>query len=77
MSQSHFIVYERDAKWQFTNKGSITAPFDNRFEAIEAAIGAARTSGDPHSIVIVQDPGTDEEIVWRHTEDSAENSEEF
>lgn len=75
MSQSHFIVYERGAKWQFTNKGSITAPFDDRSEAIEAAIGAARNSGDSGAVVIVQDPDTDEKIVWRRDEDSAERND--
>ncbi|WEJ56978.1 DUF2188 domain-containing protein [Devosia sp. FJ2-5-3] len=76
MSQSHFIVYERDASWQFTHKGSITAPFDNRDEAIEAAIGAARDSGDPGAVVIVQDRDTDEKIVWRHDGDSAEPNDQ-
>lgn len=65
MSQSHYIVYERDAAWQFTNKGSITAPFDARADAIAAAILAAQESGDPEAIVIVQDHDTDERIVWR------------
>jgi hypothetical protein len=65
MSNSHFLVYLRDASWQFTYRGSITAPFKSREEAIEAAIEAAQESDDPDVEVVVQDADMRTETIWR------------
>jgi hypothetical protein len=65
MSSSHFIVYLRDAVWQYTYRGSAVGPFTSRDEAIDVAIKAARDSQDPEAEVIVQDPETRTETVWR------------
>lgn len=65
MSQTHFLVYLRDASWQFSYRGSITAPFKTREEAIEAAIEAAREAEDPDVEVLVQDADMRTESVWR------------
>lgn len=65
MSSSHFIVYLRDAVWQYTYRGSAVGPFSDRREAIDVAIKAARESLDPDAEVIVQDPETRTETVWR------------
>ena len=64
MSSPHFIVFHRDAAWQYTYRGSIRAPFSSREEAVAAAIDAARETGDPDVEVIVQNPETVEETVW-------------
>jgi hypothetical protein len=65
MSERHFIVYLRDAAWQFSYRGSITAPFKSREEAIEAAIAQAREENDPQIEVVVQDADMRSETVWR------------
>jgi hypothetical protein len=65
MSSSHFIVYLRDAAWQYSHRGTAVGPFGNREEAIDVAIKAARESDDPEAEVIVQDPETRTETVWR------------
>lgn len=65
MSESHFIVYLRDGCWQHTNRGSVSAPFKTREAAIESAILDARNSGVTDAEVIVQDPETTAETVWR------------
>lgn len=65
MSSSHFIVYLRDAAWQYTYRGTAVGPFTSRDEAIGLAIQAARDSDDPEAEVIVQDPETRAETVWR------------
>lgn len=65
MSESHFIVYLRDGCWQHTNRGSVSAPFKTRAAAIESAIEEARVSNDPNAEVIVQEPETTTETVWR------------
>lgn len=65
MSESHFIVYLRDGCWQHTNRGSVSAPFKTREAAIESAIEEARVSNDPNAEVIVQEPETTTETVWR------------
>ncbi|KRB01223.1 hypothetical protein ASD83_06800 [Devosia sp. Root685] len=70
MSESHFIVYLRDGCWQHTNRGSVSAPFKTREAAIESAIDDARGAGDPEAEVIVQDPETTAETVWRSSEDA-------
>ena len=69
MSESHFIVCLREGAWQHTNRGSTSAPFRTREDAIEAAIGEARSSGDESAEVIVQDPETSARTVWRSAED--------
>lgn len=71
MSESHFIVYLRDGSWQHTNRGSVSAPFKTREAAIESAIEDARNSNDKGAEVIVQDPETTAETVWRSTDDSS------
>lgn len=70
MSESHFIVYLRDGCWQHTNRGSVSAPFKTREAAIESAIEDARNANDQGAEVIVQDPETTAETVWRSTDDS-------
>jgi hypothetical protein len=70
MSERHYLVYKRDASWQFSFRGTITAPFTSREAAIEAAIGEARATGDEDIEVIVQDPDMKQETVWRPGEDS-------
>lgn len=65
MSENHYIVCLRDGSWQHNNRGNTSAPFTTREAAIEAAIEAARASGDPDAIVIVQDAETLTETVWR------------
>lgn len=69
MSESHFIVYLRDGSWQHTNRGSVSAPFKTREAAIESAIEEARGSNDPDAEVIVQDPETTAETVWRSSQE--------
>lgn len=66
MTSRHFLVYLRDSSWQFSYRGSITAPFKTREEAIEAAIGAAREASDPDVEVVVQEADMRTETVWRH-----------
>lgn len=65
MSERHYLVYLRDAAWQFSYRGSITAPFKSREEAIEAAIEEAQQSEDPDIEVLVQDADMRMETVWR------------
>jgi hypothetical protein len=65
MSERHFIVYQRDSSWQFSFRGSITAPFRTREAAIEAAIEEARQSGDAEVEVLVQDANMQTQSVWR------------
>jgi hypothetical protein len=65
---NHFIVYHRDAAWQYTHKGSIAAPFDTRDQAIQAAIAEARETGRRDVRVIVQDADKTEETVWSATD---------
>ncbi len=65
MAERHVIVYLRDGAWQFTFRGTVTAPFSSREEAIEAAIGEARALADPDIEVIVQDVDLTQETVWR------------
>lgn len=65
MSSSHFLVYLRDSAWQFSYRGSITAPFKTREEAIEAAIEAAQEVGNREVEVVVQDADMRTETVWR------------
>jgi hypothetical protein len=66
MSERHVIVYERDNTWQYTYRGTIAAPFKSRQDAIDAAIEAARDTGDPGIEVMVQDHDMQQETVWRH-----------
>lgn len=68
MSKSHFLVCKRDGAWLHTHRGTTSAPFTSREEAIEAAIGEARDSGDPDAEVIVQASETSTETVWRSTQ---------
>jgi hypothetical protein len=65
MSERHYLVYLRDAAWQFSYRGSVTAPFKTREEAIEAAIEEAQESEDPDIEVLVQDADMRMETVWR------------
>ena len=65
MSERHFIVYLRDSSWQYSYRGSVTAPFKTREEAIEAAISEAREQNDPEIEVVVQDADMRSETVWR------------
>ena len=65
MSNSHFLVYLRDASWQFSYRGSITAPFKTREEAVESAINAARNTDDPDVEVVVQDADMRTETIRR------------
>lgn len=69
MSERHFLVYLRDSSWQYSYKGSITAPFKTREEAIKAAIDAARESEDTDVEVLVQESDMRTEMVWRHDGD--------
>jgi hypothetical protein len=62
--ERHFIVCFRDG-WQFTYRGTITGPFADREEAIEEAIEEARRTRRPDVEVIVQDPDTQQTVVWR------------
>jgi hypothetical protein len=65
MSTSHYLVAAAAiAGWQFSHKGDITGPFENKEQAIEAAIAAAGESGDPDVEVLVQDADMKMEIVW-------------
>ncbi|CAN7214618.1 MULTISPECIES: DUF2188 domain-containing protein [unclassified Devosia] len=72
MSESHFIVYLRDGCWQHTNRGSVSAPFKTREAAIESAIDDARNSSDQNAEVIVQEPETTAETVWRSADDTVD-----
>ena len=72
MSESHFIVYLRDGCWQQTNRGSVSAPFKTREAAIESAIDDARNSSDQNAEVIVQEPETTAETVWRSADDTVD-----
>lgn len=72
MSENHFIVYRRDGCWQHTNRGSVSAPFKTREAAIESAIEDARNANDPSVEVIVQEPETTAETVWRSADDSVD-----
>ncbi|QQR40427.1 DUF2188 domain-containing protein [Devosia rhizoryzae] len=65
MSERHFIVYLRDSSWQYSYRGSVTAPFKTREEAIESAIADAREQNDPEIEVVVQDADMRTETVWR------------
>ena len=64
-TERHFIVFFRDAGWQFTYRGSVTGPFANRDEAIDEAVNEARATGEPDVEVIVQDPDMRQQTVWR------------
>jgi hypothetical protein len=66
MTERHYIVSDRHSAWQYTYRGSITAPFNTREEAIKAAIDAAQESGDRDVEVIVQNTDMQVETVWRH-----------
>lgn len=65
MSTNHFLVYLRDSSWQFSYRGSITAPFKTREEAVEAAIVAARETDDRDVEVVVQEADMRTETIWR------------
>jgi hypothetical protein len=66
MSTSHYLVARTAlAGWQFSHKGDITAPFETKEKAIEAAISAAGESDDPDVEVMVQDADMKLETVWR------------
>jgi len=65
VAQRHFIVFFRDAAWQFTYRGSITGPFASREVAIAEAIREARESGIEDVEVIVQQSDMRQETVWR------------
>lgn len=65
MSERHFIVYLRDSAWQYSYRGSVTAPFRSREEAIESAIAEAREENDPEIEVVVQEADMRSETVWR------------
>ncbi len=69
MSENHYIVYLRDGCWQHTNRGSVSAPFKTRESAIDSAIADAREAGSPDAEVIVQDPETTDQTVWRSSQD--------
>lgn len=65
MSERHMIVYLRDSSWQFTYRGSVTAPFRCRKDAVAAAIEEARQTGDVDLEVLVQEPNMQTQTVWR------------
>ena len=65
MTERHLIVCQRDSAWQYTYRGTITAPFSSRDEAIEAAIAEAREINDAELEVVVQDQDMTQETVWR------------
>lgn len=69
MSNSHFLVYLRDSSWQFSYRGSITAPFKSREEAVEAAINAAQDTDDADVEVVVQEADMRIETIWRPNRD--------
>lgn len=71
MSESHFVVYQRDASLPFTHKSSMTAPFTTLGETVAASIAAAGDSGVPYAVVIVEAPGLPEPTVWRQAGDNA------
>lgn len=66
MSSSHYLVAEAAiAGWQFSHKGDITGPFENKEDAIKAAIAAAGKSENPDVEVLVQNADMKIETVWR------------
>jgi hypothetical protein len=62
--ERHVIVCNRNG-WLFTYRGVTTGPFGDREEAIEEAIKAAEKIRAPGIEVIIQDPATTQETVWR------------
>lgn len=72
MSESHYIVSLRAGSWQHSNRGTTSAPFKTRDAAIEAAIEEARASGDSSAVVIVQEPETSTQTVWRWGQQSGD-----
>jgi hypothetical protein len=70
LSESHhFVVSQKDTAWQFSFRGEVTGPFSDRNQAIESAIAEATATGLPDVEVVVQDPDTKTEVVWRPTAD--------
>lgn len=69
MTERHFTVTERDHAWMYSHRGDPAGPLKTREEAIEAAIAAAATFGDPAAQVIVQNRDMQQETVWRYPED--------
>ena len=67
--ERHFIVFFSNAGWQFTYRGSITGPFENRDIAVAEAIREARESGTEGVEVIVQEKDLRQQTVWRHSTD--------
>lgn len=65
MTNSHFIVSQRENAWQVSYKGDVTAPFTTRGDAIDAAIAMAGTAEDKAAEVIVRDADLRSETVWR------------
>jgi hypothetical protein len=68
VTESHFIVTERDHAWMYSHRGDPAEPFKTRSEAIEAAIAEATAIGDPAAHVIVQNRDMQQETVWRYPE---------
>ena len=62
--ERHFIVCFRNG-WQFTYRGTITGPFADRDQAVGEAIKEAQQTRRPDVEVIVQDPDTQQTVVWR------------
>jgi len=65
MTNSHFVVSQRDSVWQFSFKGDMTGPFTSRDAAIAAAIAEAAAVGDDAVEVVVRDADMRTETVWR------------
>ncbi len=61
----HFVASQKDTAWQFSFRGEVTGPFSDRDRAIESAIRQAEATGLADVEVVVQDPDTRTEIVWR------------
>ena len=58
MPEHHYIVSNNDGVWQFSALGNTYAHFRSEQEAIDAAIQAAKESGEPEAEVIVRGAAT-------------------
>lgn len=68
MTNSHFVVSQRDSVWQFSFKGDMTGPFTSRDAAIAAAIAEAGAVGGDDIEVLVRDADLRTETVWRNSQ---------
>jgi hypothetical protein len=68
MPEHHYIVSNNHGVWQFSALGNTYAHFSSEQEAIDAAIQAAKESGEPEAEVIVQELNREQSTVWRASE---------